>query len=53
MAELSNKYIRTLKARKSPYRVADTGSGSIKGFGMQVSPTRNKSWYVRYRVNGK
>jgi hypothetical protein len=53
MASLSDKFVRLCDMRSRPYRLADTGSGSIKGMGIQVSPTGNKSWYVRYQFRNR
>ena len=45
---LTDAKIRNAKPRAHRYRLADT-----HGLSLEISPTGNRFWRYRYRINGK
>ena len=47
----SDKQLKALKPKSTPYRVSE--GGSDKGFGIQISTAGTKSFFFQYREEGK
>ena len=50
-AMFSDKQLKSLKPKQTPYRVSE--GGSDKGFGIQISTAGTKSFFFQYREEGK
>lgn len=47
----TDKQLRALKPKSSPYRVSE--GGSDRGFGIQISTAGTKTFFLQYRESGK
>jgi integrase len=47
--KLTKRIVDTAEARSARYTLFDGGEGAVKGFGLRVYPTGQKSWVFEYR----
>ncbi len=47
--KLTKRIVDAAEPRSSRYTLFDAGEGSVKGFGLRVYPTGQKSWIFEYR----